>query len=83
VCGVCIKVLQDQLQSRVEGKKVNLWTRVVEQLNGPYWRLRGFAVIEVVDGPKGMWHTNEEFRLPFMRKTLERSEAQTMGDLSN
>jgi hypothetical protein len=61
---------------------VNLWTRVVEQLNGPYWKRRGFEVLDVIDCPKGMWLAVDDFRLLMMRKTLETSDAETVKDLT-
>lgn len=71
----CVKVLLEQLLSTAGEKEVNLWSRVVDHLNGPYWQRRGFEIIDFVDCPKGMWHAKEEFRLLLMRKKLQRSEA--------
>jgi Acetyltransferase (GNAT) family len=77
----CVNVLQDRLLSQAGGKEVNLWTRVVDHLNGPYWQRRGFEVVDFVDCPKGMWHAKEDFRLLMMRKKLKKSEAETVRDL--
>ena len=78
-----MKVLTEQLLSRAGKSTVNLWIRVVEQLNGEWWRRRGFEQIDFVDCPKGMWHAKDEFRLLMMRKSVANSDAGSVRSLSN
>jgi hypothetical protein len=39
-------------------------------------------MVDVVDCPKGMWLAIDEFQLLVMGKTLEKSKAQTVQDLT-
>lgn len=74
----CIRALEENLleglSTETQDIRVWLWVRVVEEINGEYWRRRGFCQCGVsIRAPKGKWHASKDFTLTKMKKLIVRS----------
>jgi hypothetical protein len=75
---LCVRALESHLlaQLRSDGADIRLtfWVRVVESLNGEYWRRRGFCQVgEGVILPIGTWRASDPFLLITMNKLVTNS----------
>ncbi|KAF1811395.1 hypothetical protein P152DRAFT_459791 [Eremomyces bilateralis CBS 781.70] len=67
----CQDALAAALKERLGVDSVRFVLRVVEELNGAYWRRRGFK--QVGEGsmrPKGQWNSDQDFLLIMMGKLV-------------
>ncbi|KAF2197619.1 hypothetical protein GQ43DRAFT_380583 [Delitschia confertaspora ATCC 74209] len=73
----CVAKLEEHLLSTVKAegggkKKVDLWIQTEEELNGEYWRRRGFVDVRRNHMPAGSWGAYREFVVVVLRKFIER-----------
>ncbi|KAF2006395.1 hypothetical protein P154DRAFT_559460 [Amniculicola lignicola CBS 123094] len=67
---LCIEGLTGHLLG-VEGGRVTLWVHMVEDLNGVYWRKKGFMDVRGYDKPAGIWGSYFGYRLTVLTKVVE------------
>ena len=74
----CIKALESQLFERLSKDgmqiRVTFWVRVVADINGEYWRRRGFS--QFGQGhmmPKGTWRASDPFLFITMSKSVTKN----------
>ena len=84
LAGRCIAVLQKHIlkQQRTDsvaetGKKTSrLWIQTAEDVNGAYWRRRGWLDVRSYEKPPGFWGSYYGFRLLILAKEI----SETMED---
>lgn len=50
---------------------LNLWVHAVEEVNGDYWRRRGWVDVRGFDRPVGYWGSRFGFRLSVLLKEVD------------
>lgn len=50
-------------EKRERGSKVKIWVHTVEDLNGAYWRKKGWEEVRSYDKPAGHWGSKYGYRL--------------------
>lgn len=61
LAGRCIQALTEevvkfeQAQLMGQGRRLKLWVQAVEQVNGEYWRRRGWKFVRSYELPAGLW----------------------------
>jgi hypothetical protein len=58
-------------EKRIDDAKVKIWAHAVEDLNGPYWRKKGWVDVRSYDKPAGHWGSKFGYRLLVLLKELE------------
>lgn len=67
--GRCIGAMSEELL-RQAGGKVKLWLHAVEEVNGEYWRRRGWKEVRRFTRPAGFWDSKKGFQLVVMVKEV-------------
>lgn len=72
LAGVMIQALLEHVwKNRHPGKEMLLWLQLSEELNGAYWRRRGYEQIGPVEvKPKGTWGSSHDFEFLTMVKRV-------------
>jgi hypothetical protein len=70
LAGRCVDALVEEVvrqvrgnETRNHGAKVNIWVHTVEDLNGAYWRKKGWMEVRSYDKPAGHWGSKFGYRL--------------------
>ncbi|KAK7190361.1 uncharacterized protein CC84DRAFT_1167530 [Paraphaeosphaeria sporulosa] len=72
--GRCIETITQDLiaQEQSHGEeKVKLWLHAVEEVNGDYWRRRGWNDVRGFNRPEGYWGSKFGFRLSVLLKEVD------------
>jgi GNAT superfamily N-acetyltransferase len=78
LAGQCVDALVEEVvrQARRDetcdaGSKVNIWIHTVEDLNGAYWRKKGWVEVRSYDKPIGHWGSKFGYRLLVLLQKFE------------
>lgn len=75
LAGRCIAALTEEIargrREEVGGGRVRLWVHAVEEVNGGYWRRRGWREVRGFERPVGYWGSRFGFRLVVMVKEVD------------
>jgi hypothetical protein len=72
--GRCIDVLTKEIARRQNEASIRLWIHTVEEVNGEYWRRRGFEEVRRHQMPAGHWYSRSGFQLVVMFKDVDLKE---------
>ncbi|KAH7402099.1 hypothetical protein DE146DRAFT_455200 [Phaeosphaeria sp. MPI-PUGE-AT-0046c] len=82
--GTCIDALVEKLQTQArEGgcEKVTIWTQAVEELNGRFWKNRGWVEeVRSYEQPVGHWGSRYGYRLLVLKRDFVLGEMQSGRD---
>ncbi|OJD11551.1 hypothetical protein AJ78_06302 [Emergomyces pasteurianus Ep9510] len=51
---------------------LTFWLKTTEEINGSYWRRRGYTTVRTKIFPKGFWGAYRDFELAWMKKCIPR-----------
>ncbi|KAF1952969.1 hypothetical protein CC80DRAFT_495077 [Byssothecium circinans] len=82
LAGLCVQALIDEVieierrnvrerGEEVEGTRVKLWVHAVEEVNGEYWRRRGWRFVRAYERPAGEWASRFGFVLGVFGKEVD------------
>jgi len=73
---LCTKTLERELLAQTpKDKQLKFWVRVVEHVNGPYWRRKGFVEVERQTMEYGHWGYACVWEMVTMEKVIGRTRA--------